>query len=217
MEKNTDIPVKAEKFWDRTAKYYDKVEKRDEQTYLNIIERTGKYLKPEDIVLDFGCGTGLACNEIADKVKRIYAIDISTRMIEIAKSKADNCQIKNIDFTNTSIFDERYKRGSFDVILVFYILHLLEDTHKFMQRINELLVPGGLIISVTPCMGEKPLFNSLLSIGYKIGIAPEIVAFKFSELENLLVKAHFEIIESDFLRKNSPEYWLIAKKLKSVL
>jgi 2-polyprenyl-3-methyl-5-hydroxy-6-metoxy-1,4-benzoquinol methylase len=136
-------------------------------------------------------------------------------MIGIAKSKADDCQIKNIDFANTSIFDERYKRGSFDAILVFYIFHLLKDTNEVMQRINELLVTGGLIISATPCMGEKPLYNSLLSIGYKIGIAPEIVAFKFSELNNFFVKAHFEIIESDFLKKNSPEYWLIAKKLKS--
>ena len=29
----------------------------------------------------------------------------------------------------------------------------MEDTPKVMQRINELLKPGGLFISATPCMG----------------------------------------------------------------
>lgn len=146
---------KSEKFWDKMANYYDRVEKKDELTYIKIIEKTKKYLKINDVVLDYGCGTGLISNEIADNVKVIHAIDISSKMIEIAKKKADGRKIENIDYAHSTIFDERYKRCSFDVILVFYILHLLEDPHKVMQRINELLKPGGLIISATPCMGEK--------------------------------------------------------------
>ena len=65
-------------------------------------------------------------------MKVIHAIDTSSKMIEIAKRKADGRKIKNIDYEHSTIFDERYKRGSFDVILVFYILHLLEDPHKVM-------------------------------------------------------------------------------------
>ncbi len=72
---------KSEGFWDKVANIYDKVEKRDEQIYINIIERTKKYLKISDTVLDFGCGTGLISNEIADDVKMIHAIDISSNMI----------------------------------------------------------------------------------------------------------------------------------------
>ncbi|NEW06798.1 methyltransferase domain-containing protein [Paenibacillus sp. SYP-B3998] len=57
----------------------------------------------------------------------------------------------NINYAHSTIFDERYKKGSFDVILVFHVLHLLEDEHIVLQRINELLKPGGLLISATPC------------------------------------------------------------------
>lgn len=60
---------KSEKFWDRTANNYDKEEKKDELTYLNIFEKTRKYLKVSDIVLDYGCGTRLVSNEIADNVE----------------------------------------------------------------------------------------------------------------------------------------------------
>jgi 2-polyprenyl-3-methyl-5-hydroxy-6-metoxy-1,4-benzoquinol methylase len=210
MEPNNN----AEKFWDRAAKYYDKEEKKDEQTYLNFIEKTRKYLKISDTVLDFGCGTGLVSNEVAVNVKMVHAIDISSKMIEIAKTKAIEREIQNIDYAYTTIFDNRYKKSSFDVVLAFYVFHLLDDSLKVLQRMNELLKPGGLIISVTPCLGEKPILNSLLSIGSKIGITPKITSFKISELEQLFKKENFEIVETDCMKLNSPQYLLIAKKIR---
>ncbi|MCX9009805.1 MAG: methyltransferase domain-containing protein [Candidatus Methanoperedens sp.] len=203
---------KAEKFWDKMANYYDREEKKDELTYIKIIEKTKKYLKISDVVLDYGCGTGLISNEIADNVKEIHAIDISFKMIEIAKRKADGRKIKNIEYANSTIFDERYKRGSFDVILVFYILHLLEDTPKVMKRMNELLKPGGLIISTTPCMGEKTFLSILLSLVSKIGLIPNIRSFKISELEDSIANGNFEIVETECLHQSSPEYFIVAKK-----
>jgi 2-polyprenyl-3-methyl-5-hydroxy-6-metoxy-1,4-benzoquinol methylase len=203
---------KSEKFWDKTANNYDQEEKKDEQTYMKIIEKTKKYLKISDIVLDYGCGTGLISNEIADNVKMIHAIDISSKMIEIAKRKADGRKIENIDYAHSTIFDERYKRGSFDVILVFYILHLLEDTPKVMKRMNELLKPGGLIISATPCMGEKTFLSILLSLVSKIGLIPNTRSFKISELEDSIATGNFEIIETECLHQSSQQYFIVAKK-----
>ena len=129
--------MKSEKFWDKMANNYDQVEKKDEQTYIKIIEKTKKHLKTSDIILDYGCGTGLISNEIADNVKVIHAIDTSSKMIEIAKQKADGRKIENIDYVHSTIFDERYKRGSFDVILVIYILHLLENTRSEERRVGK--------------------------------------------------------------------------------
>ncbi len=203
---------RSEKFWDKMANNYDREEKKDEQTYIKIIEKTKMYLKISDIVLDYGCGTGLISNEIADNVKVIHAIDTSSKMIEIAKRKADGRKIENIDYAHSTIFDERYKRGSFDVILVFYILHLLEDPHKVMQRINELLKPGGLIISATPCMGEKTFLSILLSLVSKIGLIPSIRSFKISELEDSIANGNFEIVETECLHQSSYQYFIVAKK-----
>jgi 2-polyprenyl-3-methyl-5-hydroxy-6-metoxy-1,4-benzoquinol methylase len=211
-----DTRNKTEKFWDRTAYYYDEEEKKDELTYRRFIEKAKKYLKVSDIVLDFGCGTGLVCNEIADNVKMIYAIDISSEMIEIAKKKAFGGKIQNINYVHTTIFDERFKSNSLEVIIVFNVLHLLEDSQKVIQRINELLKPGGFIISATPCMGERPVLNSLFSIGSKIGITPKIKSFKISELEHFFIKENFEIIETGSMKQNSPQYLLIARKSNGI-
>jgi len=58
---------KTEKFWDRTADYYDKIEKRVEMTNLKFIEKAKKYVKVSDIVLDFGCGIGIDGRKISFK------------------------------------------------------------------------------------------------------------------------------------------------------
>jgi 2-polyprenyl-3-methyl-5-hydroxy-6-metoxy-1,4-benzoquinol methylase len=215
MKKNIDTLVEAEKYWDKSADYYDMEENKDKLTYLKFIEKAKKYLKVSDFVLDFGCGTGLVCNEIADEVKMIYAIDISSKMIVFAGSKAVIRRIQNINFVCTTIFDERFNGDLFDVILVFNVLHLLDDSQKVIQRLTELLKPGGYIISATPCLGETPLLNILFSIGGKIGTIPVIKSFKTDELDNLF-SGNFEIIETDHLKKNSLQYFLIAKKFKSV-
>jgi 2-polyprenyl-3-methyl-5-hydroxy-6-metoxy-1,4-benzoquinol methylase len=116
-------------------------------------------------------------------------------MIDAAKTKADERKIENIDFRQTAIFDESYKRESFDVILAFNILHFFEDTLKVIQRINELLKPGGLIIIVTGCMGEKTFLNTLQFLLFSplinLGIVPYMRFFKMSELKDSISNGNF--------------------------
>jgi 2-polyprenyl-3-methyl-5-hydroxy-6-metoxy-1,4-benzoquinol methylase len=204
---------KTEKFWDSTASNYDREEKRDEKIYLRIIEKTRKHLNTSDIVLDFGCGTGLVSNEIANDVKFIHAIDISSKMVAIAKEKAAGLKIENINYVHSTLIDEQLSKSSFDVILAFYILHLVEDSQKVMQRLNELLKPGGLLITATPCMGEKPILSSLFSVAGKVGIIPTIRAFKKSELENSITNENFEMIETECLHQSSQQYFIVTKKI----
>lgn len=204
---------KSESFWDKTASKYDQLEMKDKQTYIDIINRTKTHLKLSDIVLDCGCGTGLIANEIAEYVKGIHAIDISSNMIAIAENKAKERNISNINFAHTTIFDERYEKGSFDVVMVFHVLHLLEDEQIVLQRMNELLKPGGLLISATPCVGEKIVLKNLLSFAGRVGLMPKIRSFKIRNLVDTIEEGNFSIVESNCLKKSSQEYFIIARKI----
>ncbi len=206
-----DSQNKAEKFWNRTAKSYDREEEKDKEIYKYTIERTKKHLKPYDTILDLGCGTCLFSNELYKNVKHIDAIDFSIKMIEIAKTKAEKQNIENIEYSQATIFDDRLKPASYDVILCFYILHLLENEQQTMRRIHDLLKPGGILISVTPCMGEKTIQRSLFSVISKIGIIPKISLFKQLDLEKLIA-TNFSIIESECLPNTSNQVFIIAKK-----
>ena len=209
---------KSKEFWDRASKNYDKTEERFEYIHSKSRENIKKYLNGSNIVLDYGCGTGTTSCEIANRVKEIHAIDISSKMIEIAKWKAVASKVENINFVQTDIFDKRYKKESFDVILAFNMLHTVADPQVVMRRVYELLKPEGLFISVTPCLREKMAFLvniqiQLVRILCKIGVIPiPIRRLKSSELDDLLVNGDFQTIDTEKLYKGASSYFVVAKK-----
>lgn len=207
-----DSRNKAEKFWNRTAANYDQEEKKDEKTYLQIIEKSKGYLKPTDVVLDFACGTGNFSIEISKYVKKIRAIDSSIKMIGIAKTKTQKQEIQNVDYLQATIFDESLKPDSFDVILSFYILHLADDPHTVIKKMHGLLKPGGMLISVTPCMGEKPFLSGLFYVFSRFGIVPQMNSFKTHDLAKLLTNEGFGLIENKLLPETSNQYFMAAIK-----
>jgi 2-polyprenyl-3-methyl-5-hydroxy-6-metoxy-1,4-benzoquinol methylase len=204
---------RSEKVWDMVATDFDRQTKTGdlEQNHIRMVKNTKKYLRESDRVLDFGCATGNVAFEIVNNVKEVHGIDISAKMIEVAKRKAAGQSTEKLDFKQSTIFDEGLMKESFDVILVFNILHFMEDIPKTMQRINELLKPGGLFISKTPCMGEeKSVLNRLLSLVTKIGIIPPMRFFKIAEMEGSVTRGNFHIIETECLTPT--EYFIVARK-----
>ncbi len=208
---------KTEKFWDKVSEKFDKLSVKLDETEIKTLENTKKYLRVRNIVLDYGCGTGTMAIEIKDKVKKIHGIDISSKMIDVAKRKAAEHKIENIAFAQSTIFGERYKKESFDVILAFNILHFLKDTQKVLTRINELLKPGGWFISVTPCLGEKKSFKNILIfllvfLQTKIGMVPYMRFFRISAIKNSIASNNFQIIETECLNSHTQQYFMVAKK-----
>lgn len=205
--------MKSEVFWDKMSSNYDNQVKKYQQTYTDTIERTRKYLKKDDIVLDFACGTGRTTLQISGFVKEIHAIDISQRMIDIAEEKAEKNGIGNIKLYKTDVFNEDFERSSFDVVLAVNILYFLENAPENISRIYELLKPGGLFISATDCLGEKiSLLNRTKHLLSRIGILPFMKMYSISQLEDLVTDVDFKIIETANLYDNPPNYFIVAKK-----
>ena len=209
---------KSKKFWDKASKNYDKTEERFEYIHHKSRENTKKYLKSSNVVLDYGCGTGTTACEIANNVKEIYAIDISSKMIEISKGKAAKKNIENVTFAEGDIFDDKLKKESFDRILAFNMLHTIPNPENAVQRINELLKPDGLFISITPCLGDKMSFlfgllMQLVQIMCKIGIIPvPIRRIKSSDIDELMTSGNFQNIDTEKIYKGASSYFIVAKK-----
>ena len=185
--------------WNQLAKNWDKPGVSLGANDLKIIETTKKYLNPGSVVLDYGCATGSIALEIASMAKAVHGIDISSNMVEIAKSKADERNIKNVGFARAAIFDESLGQESFDVILSLNILHLVENPAQVLDRVNQLLKPGGIFISSTPCLGEKTFLSVLMNIPIflfsKVGVIPSITFFSGSRLMAAVTNSGFQMIE----------------------
>jgi 2-polyprenyl-3-methyl-5-hydroxy-6-metoxy-1,4-benzoquinol methylase len=204
---------KSEKFWDRAAKKADKGFNQLDESYSKLVKVTSKYLNRNDIVMDFACGTGKVSIAIADRVKQVTAIDISAQMLGVAKSKAAECNITNIEFVQSNLFDQQHKPASLDVIIASGVLHLLEDSEQVMEKIHQLLKPGGLFISATGCLGEQTTALSLIArLLTKIRLLPYIRFFTIADLKALVTKADFQVVECQLLDAKVTNYWIVAAK-----
>jgi 2-polyprenyl-3-methyl-5-hydroxy-6-metoxy-1,4-benzoquinol methylase len=166
---------KAEIFWDKRAGNFEKNPIKDEQDFLNTIEKVKIYLSETDTVLDYACGTGTVSNLIAASVKEVYAVDISPKMIAFAREKAAALKIDNIQHSKITLFDDTLDKAEFDAVLAFNILHLSENMQEVIQRISQLLKPGGLLISSTPCLHRRFSLMGIVELFLgKLGIVPNL-------------------------------------------
>ena len=211
---------KAENFWDKASKNYDKTEERFNYIHKKYRENTKIFLKDSDTVLDYGCGTGTASCQFSSLVKDIHAIDISSEMIAISQAKAAHGKIENVNFEQADIFDGKYSKESYDVILAFNMLHTVPNPQNVVLQINELLKPEGLFISVTPCLRQKMSFFvnlqiQLVRVLCKLGLIPiPIRRVTSSEVESILKAGGFQTVESEEIYKDASSYFVVAKKLQ---
>jgi 2-polyprenyl-3-methyl-5-hydroxy-6-metoxy-1,4-benzoquinol methylase len=211
--------MKSATMWNQLAKNWDTPGVSLGENDLKIIGMAKKYLDPGSVVLDYGCATGSIALEIASMAKEVHGIDISSNMIEIAKSKADERGITNTAFTKVAIFDGSLEQESFDVILSLSILHLVEDSAQVIDRVNQLLKPEGIFISATPCLGEKTFLSVLMNIPIfllsRIGVIPSVAFFSASSLTAAIKSAGFQMIEqNDLSVRPLKECFIVARKTR---
>ena len=101
MAESTLMPTVQDEdaqFWDKIARKYSKRVIPDQESYEFKLLKTRDYLTPAMNVMEIGCGTGSTALAHAPFVKRIVATDISSKMIDIARQKATEQGIENVEF-----------------------------------------------------------------------------------------------------------------------
>ncbi|MDH3315638.1 MAG: class I SAM-dependent methyltransferase [Gammaproteobacteria bacterium] len=200
------------RFWDKIAERYSKRPIADETAYQKKLQVTREYLRPDMEVLEFGCGTGSTAITHAPCVKHVHAIDISSKMIEIAQGKADAGNIENITFRISSVDEFSVPDQSLDVVLGLSILHLLDNWKEVVARVHKMLKPGGIFISSTVCIGDSMKFFKVVApIGKFLGLMPLVKVFTTRELDQTLTDAGFEIDYQWQPGKNKAVF-IVAKK-----
>lgn len=96
-------------------------------------------------VLDIGFGTGTLTTKLYDHGCRIWGVDFSARMIELAQEKMPEAVLVQGDFAQGLPVELRQQR--YDAIIATYSLHHLDDDAKvgFLNMLLPLLKPNGKI------------------------------------------------------------------------
>lgn len=200
------------KFWDRIARKYASDPIKNMTAYEATLERVRARLGAEHRVLEIGCGTGSTALKLAPAVQRYTGADVSGGMIEIAREKLAETPVPGLEFTVSPALETRFEPGSYDAILGFNILHLLQDLPGTLARAKTLLRPGGLLITKTPCLGEMGLHIRLLvPVMQWVGKAPYVGFFDTVTLEAEITRAGFELIESRVFEGASASRYIVAR------
>ncbi|MDF3416309.1 methyltransferase domain-containing protein [Sulfitobacter sp. M57] len=206
----------ASKFWDKNALKYAAAPIRDQQAYAYTLERTRRYLNAEDKVLEIGCGTGSTALLLAPNVAQFTGTDISPGMLRIAREKAAEQGAQNLGFHVATAAQAAHDAAGMNVVLGFNIFHLTEDLEGILASLSEILEPGALLITKTPCLSEPSigikrfLFGALIPVMQLVGKAPFVRKLSFADLEALITAAGFEIIEA--ISKPSMSRYLVARR-----
>jgi ubiquinone/menaquinone biosynthesis C-methylase UbiE len=122
------------------------------------------------IVLDLGCGEGYLSRKLARKGAHVIAVDISEKMIAIAKEKTkDEC----IDYrVETSSLLKSVPAESVDRVVSNYVLMDVPDLEGTVQEIYRVLKPKGeaVLIFSHPCFPMYAIERSpglVINYGWK--------------------------------------------------
>lgn len=192
----------ATAFWDKIAPKYANDPISDMAAYEYTLDRTASYLKPDDRVLELGCGTGSTALHFAPRVREIVGTDLSPAMIDIANGRAKDAGVTNADFRAMSAEDAAKLKESFDVVLAHNLFHLVDHAEDIFADIHRMLAPGAIFVSKTSCLSDKSFgfkrhpIKLILPLMRLIGKAPFVRFFTHRELEDAMKFAGFDIIES---------------------
>lgn len=214
-QKNERV-IKEKVLWDKIADGYDK-NSSYEEAYKLSIQKSREILKNDDKVLEIGYGTGIISLGIADKVNRVIGVDISPRMIAVAKDKAEKLAVDNVDFIIRDGYSIDYEKETFDVIFLFNVLHIVKEPASVLNEARRLLKRGGYVISATDCYAEKVTLKNKIyvlvpKLMYKFGVINYFSNFTQKDITNLLLKNSFLIEQDDVLHEAPLNYYVLAKK-----
>jgi len=133
----------VKKFYDSIAEKYHKITADHfYNAYLEVPATMSliKQIKNKQ-VLDLGCGTGRHTKVLQRRRANVYGIDLSRKMIKIAKN-----EVKSVKLVIGSAYNLPYKSGCFDLVVAGLVADYFEDLDKAFREIYRVLKKSGIFI-----------------------------------------------------------------------
>lgn len=165
--------MNEESHWNRIAHSYDQeifdVFKSDKDKKLRVY--FDRYADNNRTAIDLGCGTGKAFPYLSPAFKKVFAVDISDKCLDIAANKQyTNIEFQKVDLTNSKL---KLPQADFGFCCNVLLLPDLQKNIAIIENAYRALKPGAAAIFVMPAL-ESILFYAWRLIEWykKEGVMP---------------------------------------------
>lgn len=109
-------------------------------------------LKPGERVLDVCCGTGASAIPAAEMVGpsgSVVGIDLAENLLELARCKAKQQNLTNLQFRSGDITQLAFETGSFDAVICVFGIFFVPDMTSALIELKRVLRQGGKLAITT--------------------------------------------------------------------
>jgi ubiquinone/menaquinone biosynthesis C-methylase UbiE len=110
--------------------------------------------------LEIGCGTGAFARLLAKRCKRVVALDVSSEMIRVGRSRST--EFDNLEFQLADAMTWGFPQSHFDFICSIATLHHLQQRELFV-KIKDALKPSGVLV-VLDLVESNSLIERMLDV-----------------------------------------------------
>ena len=150
-------------------------------------------LLPPMVIADLGAGEGAFALLLAERAKKVIAVDTSARMIEVGREQARRHGIKNIEFRLGDMEKVPIRDAKVDLVFFSQSLHHALHPERAVQEAWRILSPGGRIVILDLV---KHRFEEAREL-----YADEWLGFSESEVETMIERAGFKQVQTSVVHK----------------
>jgi len=194
------------------------------QSQIEIVVQRYQYLlekiiskKGKDIVfVDYGGGTGLfSLLAKYTGIRKVIYVDISTEMLNGAKSLANLLEVEVDDFVNWHYESEKeFPYDDIDVVSNYDVLEHLYNPVKAFNLLTNLLKPNGMILMASGSNTYHPVVRWLFSKKHKISEFTGTISAKEIDSNEPFFEIRERIIREEFKGLTERKIRLFAKKTR---
>lgn len=135
---------------DKVRRYFDELAGKFGRQYMpgrswkGIAEALLK-LMPPLVIADLGAGEGTISQLMAQRAKKVIAIDNSEKMVEFGSELAKKHGIRNLEYRLGELEDVPIRRATVDVAFLSQALHHARHPERALAEAWRILKPGGQI------------------------------------------------------------------------
>jgi ubiquinone/menaquinone biosynthesis C-methylase UbiE len=202
-------PQAVREAYSQAAEEEDEAEKKPSLRTEIPREFIAKYLKPPDVVLDAGGGTGINAIMMAQRSQKVTLLDITPRILDLAAANIESAGLAGVidviegDITDLGQFDD----GAFSFVVCVgdSISYVLDRRKQAIDELVRVATPGSILIigcdSKYGFIGlhlRSNLLNKAVEIWetsecYSVGAKTHL--YTVDEMTRLLESAGCEILE----------------------